>query len=155
MRGQRVNIGAVDFKGTGPVGCLQFAIVVNLLQIWENTKKEEEAPCNQWGCSPRIASPCPICPRASIIRVCKRTNVVVGGTVLTLSFHSNSQYCGFCSNRILPYFPLSVRQSVGVTSQLFSIIWWFMACKPYIFWKHIIQVPWSPWPLLPSYHLTT
>ena len=27
----------------------------------------------------------------------------------------------------------------GVTSQLFSIIWWFRAWKPYIFWKHIIQ----------------
>ena len=33
----------------------------------------------------------------------------------------------------------SVHLSVtGVTSQLFSIIWWFRAWKPCIFWKHVI-----------------
>ena len=37
-------------------------------------------------------------------------------------------FCGFCSNRILPYFPLSVCMFVcvyvtGVISQLFSLIW--------------------------------
>ena len=33
----------------------------------------------------------------------------------------------------------SVRPSVtGVTSQLFSIIWWFRAWKPCIFWKYVI-----------------
>ena len=32
-------------------------------------------------------------------------------------------FCGFCSNRILLYFPMAVSQSVtGVTSQVFSII---------------------------------
>ena len=45
-----------------------------------------------------------------------------------------------------------LRQSVtGVTSQLFSIIWWFRAWKPYIFWKHIIQ---GGHPVH-SYHLTS
>ena len=33
----------------------------------------------------------------------------------------------------------SVRSCVtGVTSQLFSIIWWFRAWKPCIFWQHVI-----------------
>ena len=37
----------------------------------------------------------------------------------------------------------TVRPSVcscvtGVTSQLFSIIWWFSAWKPFIFWSHVI-----------------
>ena len=41
-------------------------------------------------------------------------------------------FCGFCSNRILLYFPMLVCQSVtGVTSQVFSIIWLFRPCKPY------------------------
>ena len=36
--------------------------------------------------------------------------------------HSHNN-CGFCSNRILPYFPMLVSVSVtGVTSQVFSII---------------------------------
>ena len=49
------------------------------------------------------------------------------------------KYCGFWSNRTLPYFPLSVRSSViGVTYQLFSIFWRFLTWKPYIFWMHII-----------------
>ena len=54
-------------------------------------------------------------------------------------------YCGFWSNRTLPYFPFSqfvcsfVRLSVtGVTYQLFSIFWRFIPWKPYIFWMHII-----------------
>ena len=69
------------------------------------------------------------------------------------------KHCGFCSNRILLYFPLSVRPSVtGMTSQLFSIIWWFRAWKPGIFWKHVswqylfmhptawepVNLPWPP-----------
>ena len=75
-------------------------------------------------------------------------------------------YCGFCSNRILLYFPLSVSQLVtGVTSQLFSIIWWFIPCKPYTGcffycscssqfsvpkWKNDgqpirVSVPWNSW----------
>ena len=34
-----------------------------------------------------------------------------------------TKYCGFCSNRILPYFPMLVSPSViGVTSQVFLII---------------------------------
>ena len=41
-------------------------------------------------------------------------------------------YCGFCSNRILHYFPMSVSQLVtSVISQVFSIIWSFRPCKPY------------------------
>ena len=47
--------------------------------------------------------------------------------------------CGFCSNRIPLYFPLCVCLCTGVTSQLFSIIWWLRAWKPYIFLKHINQ----------------
>ena len=40
-----------------------------------------------------------------------------GRKVLVSSYFEN--YCGFCSNRILYYFPLSVGMSVtGVTSQL-------------------------------------
>ena len=56
--------------------------------------------------------------------------------------------CWFCSNRIPLYFPLCVCLCTGVTSQLFSIIWWFGAWKPYIFWKHFIQADHSD-------HLTT
>ena len=66
------------------------------------------------------------------------------------------------------YFPLSVCVHTGMTSQLFSIIWWFRAWKPCIFWKHIIlaisvhepnpQGPCrpTPWPLgtLQAYRLT-
>ena len=54
------------------------------------------------------------------------------------------EYCGFWSNRTLPYFPLSVRPPfvrpsvTGVTYQLFSIFWRFIPWKPYIFWMHII-----------------
>ena len=53
-------------------------------------------------------------------------------------------FCGFGSTRTLPYFchfrlhfppPSCV---TGVTSRLFSIIWWFRPWKPYIFWTHVI-----------------
>ena len=49
-------------------------------------------------------------------------------------------FCGYWSNRILHYFPLSVRPPcvTGVTFQLFLIIWWLRPWKPYIFWMHII-----------------
>ena len=33
---------------------------------------------------------------------------------------------------------LKQNTDTGVTSQLFSIIWWFGAWKPFIFWKHVI-----------------
>ena len=39
--------------------------------------------------------------------------------------------CGFCSNRILLYFPLCICLCTGVTFQLFLIIWWFRAWKPF------------------------
>ena len=69
---------------------------------------------------------------------------------------AQNTFCEFCSNRIPHYFPLSASQSVcqsvtGVTTQLFLIIWWFKAWKPYIFWKHIM---WPTWLLLPPGHLT-
>ena len=44
---------------------------------------------------------------------------------------------GFCSIRILPYFPLSVNHRRDIST--FLNLWWFRAWKPYIFWKHIIQ----------------
>ena len=42
----------------------------------------------------------------------------------------NNKYYGFCSNRTLPYFSLSV---CILQAQLFSIIWWLRPCNPYIF----------------------
>ena len=68
-----------------------------------------------------------------------RRSVCIASVDLFLSPISKP-FCGFWSNRTLPYFPLSVRPSsvTGVTSQLSSIIWWFVSWKPYIFWMHII-----------------
>ena len=61
-------------------------------------------------------------------------------------------FCGFWSNRTLPYFPLSssVRLSVtGVTSQLSLIIWWFRPWKPYfsecISSMLIVLTTWTTW----------
>ena len=67
-----------------------------------------------------------------LIRITRRPHVCV---YVCASCNVSTQprlnsYCGFWSNRMLSYFPLSVfllfRPSVtGVTYQLFSIIWWF------------------------------
>ena len=47
-------------------------------------------------------------------------------------FSCASLNCGFCSNRILHYFPMCVCQSItDVTSQVFTMIWLFRPCKPY------------------------
>ena len=63
---------------------------------------------------------------------------------------------GFCSNRILRYFPMSVSQLVtGVTSQVFWIIWLFRRCKPYALTNLITRTTlttqatlktWTTWP---------
>ena len=66
---------------------------------------------------------------------------------LSALFEDSSQieYCSIfhCS---------SVCPCTGVTSQLFSIIWWFRAWKPCIFWKHVIPAIFvhEPNPLGPS-----
>ena len=63
-------------------------------------------------------------------------------TILRIQFKLNTALLSHC-----PCVRVSVCSCVrvfvcpsvtGVTSQLFSIIWWFRAWKPCIFWKHVI-----------------
>ena len=75
-------------------------------------------------------------------------NLSFENKVAGISMTENWIYC-FCKSSflrillkqdtaLLSHCPCVRSCVTGVTSQLFSIIWWFRAWKPCIFWKHVI-----------------